>query len=312
MGGATTYDEYSITVSGGSVESLGSETGNVSVGVTDISGDSTIIGDVTNDQFQVNASDSRTFVGTVTFDSVTGFVGMDGSGNYYLYVVDGTSVSSDGLPASITAPPGTNGGGEWSLTTNEPGCYCAGTMIATPGGERRVESLVAGDLVLTANGAAMPVLWLGRSVISRRFADPVRVLPIRIMAGALGENLPLRDLLVSPGHALLIDGVLVHAGALVNGTSIVRESDAPPVFDYYHVELATHEVLLANGTPAESFLEGNEDLAFHNLAERPVVAVRPEEMPYPRAKSSRQVPRALRERLAARAAMMAPDLAAAA
>jgi hypothetical protein len=145
----------------------------------------------------------------------------------------------------------------------------------------------------------MPVRWLGRTVVSRAFADPLRVLPVRIKAGALAENVPARDLLVSSGHAVLVDDVLVHAGALVNGSSVVREHDAPAVFTYYHVELDTHAVLLAEGAPAESFLDGVEDMNFANWAER--VPVEAEELAYPRARSSRQVPRAARERLAARA-----------
>jgi hypothetical protein len=83
------------------------------------------------------------------------------------------------------------------------------------------------------------------------------------------------------------------------------------VFDYYHVELATHEVLLADGAPAESFIEGNEDMAFGNWAERPEVAVRAEEMAYPRAKAPRQIPGAVRDKLAARAAAVVADRAAA-
>ena len=77
-----------------------------------------------------------------------------------------------------------------------------------PNGEQPVETLKTGDLVLTAEGQARPVRWMGRHTVSRLFADPQRVLPIRVTAGALGENVPVRDLLVSPDHALLVDGIL--------------------------------------------------------------------------------------------------------
>jgi hypothetical protein len=87
------------------------------------------------------------------------------------------------------------------------------------------------------------VRWVGRSTVSRRFADPLRILPIRVKACALGENLPNRDLLVSPNDALYIDGVPTHAGALVNGTSIVRESNIPIMFTYYHVETDDHSLI---------------------------------------------------------------------
>jgi hypothetical protein len=185
-------------------------------------------------------------------------------------------------------------------------------MIATPAGERAVETLAAGDLVLTAEGVAKPVRWLGSSTKSRIFSDPTSTLPIRIKAGALGENLPTRDLLVSPGHAVLIEGVLVHASALVNGISVVRETATPTVFTYYHVELDSHEVLVAEGVGAESFLIGVDDMSFDNLAERPADAAIAAELAYPRVKAVRQLPASIRSLLGARAAAIAPDVAIAA
>jgi hypothetical protein len=183
-------------------------------------------------------------------------------------------------------------------------CFMAGTMIRTPDGEAAIETLRRGDLVLTAEGAAKPVNWLGRQTISTRFADPLRVLPIRVREGALGENAPSRDLLVSPDHALLVSGVLVQAGALVNGASIVREANVPEIFVYYHVELDDHSLILAENTPAETFVDNVDRLNFDNWAE--FEALYPhgkagEELPYPRAKSRRQVPAAMRAELADRA-----------
>ena len=85
-------------------------------------------------------------------------------------------------------------------------CFLAGTLIRTPDGEVAVESLKHGDLVLTQDGRTVPVDWLGVQTVSLRFADKMRVLPIRIRAGALAQNVPCRDLLVSPDHAILVDG----------------------------------------------------------------------------------------------------------
>src|SRR5262249_32520057 len=121
--------------------------------------------------------------------------------------------------------------------------------------------------------------------------------------GALAEAVPVRDLLLSPDHAILLDGVLIQAGALVNDTSIVRESDVPEVFTYYHVEVDDHSLILAENVPAETFIDNIDRLAFDNLDEH--VALYPEgkaivEMPYPRAKAHRQVPRTIREKIAAR------------
>ena len=132
---------------------------------------------------------------------------------------------------------------------------------------------------------------------------PLRVAPIRVKAGALGDTVPARDLLLSPDHAILLNGVLVQAGALVNGTSIVRESNVPDVFTYYHVEVDDHSLILAENVPAETFIDNVDRLGIHNWNEH--VALYPEgkaivEMPYPRAKAYRQVPQIIREKLAAR------------
>jgi autotransporter passenger strand-loop-strand repeat protein len=176
-------------------------------------------------------------------------------------------------------------------------CFAPGTRIATPSGEVAVEDLRAGDPVLTASGRVRPVRWLAVHTIAARFADPLHAWPIRISAGALGDNRPARDLLLSPGHALLLDGVLVQAGALVNGTSIVRAVRVPERLCYYHLELDTHDLLLAEGVPAESFLEGAEIVPLGNIADRTPPEA-PTELPYPRVRSARQVPATLRARLA--------------
>lgn len=183
-------------------------------------------------------------------------------------------------------------------------CFMPGTMIATPRGEVAVETLKAGDLVTTSDGAIKAVNWLGRQTLSRRFCDPLRAWPIRILAGALGENVPSRDLRLSPDHALLVEGALVQAGALVNGTSIRRETQVPETWIYYHIELDDHSLVLAEGAPAETFVDNIDRLAFDNWDE--FEALYPEgkivdELPYPRVKAQRQVSRNLRALLARRA-----------
>jgi len=165
-----------------------------------------------------------------------------------------------------------------------------------------VETLRQGDLVLLADGGAAPVRWMGRHAVSRRFGDPLRNWPVRVRAGSLAQDVPRRDLLLSPGHALRVGGVLAHAAALVNGTSIVREQHLPETFTYWHVELPAHALILAEGAAAESFLAGCEDIAFDNRADRPAPSTEPAELPYPRCRSPRQLPRDLGAALAARAA----------
>jgi hypothetical protein len=180
----------------------------------------------------------------------------------------------------------------------------AGTQIRTPNGEVAVEQLKRGDLVLTQDGRSVPVDWLGVQTISLRFADKLRVLPIRIRAGALAANVPSRDLLVSPDHAVLVEGALIQAGALVNGTSIVRETNVPTTFTYYHIEVEDHSLILAENTPAETFVDNIERLHFDNWAEHEALypdGKHVDELPYPRAKSHRQVPVSIRVMLGARA-----------
>jgi hypothetical protein len=196
-----------------------------------------------------------------------------------------------------------------------PICFMAGTSIATPGGTRPIEALAIGDLVLTADGRPAPIRWIGRQSVSMTFADPERVLPVRVRAGALDDQLPARDLLVSPNHALLVDGILVHAIALVNGTTVVREAQVPAAFIYYHVELDDHALILAEGVPAETFIDNVDREAFDNWDEHERLYPQGHpltELPQPRAASSRQLPASLQRRLAARAAAVAGPLPAAA
>lgn len=186
-------------------------------------------------------------------------------------------------------------------------CFYPGTMIATPSGDVAVETLSIGDLVLRQDGSAASVRWMGRNTASTFFGDSNKVLPIRIRKDALAENVPSRDLLVSPDHAVLVDDILVQAGALVNGSSIVRETDVPPKFVYYHIELADHALIMAENTPSETFIDNVDRMAFDNWAEhealygdRPALT----ELGLPRAKSPRQMPAATRRRLAERATQL--------
>jgi Hint domain-containing protein len=205
---------------------------------------------------------------------------------------------------SFTAAPDTSTGLE-AITFAV--CFYKGTLIRTPAGEVPIEKLSIGDTVATWRGGAAPIRWIGRQTVSIRFSDPSRILPIRIKAGALGDHVPSRDLLVSPDHAILVEDVLVQAGALVNGSSIVRETNVSETFTYYHVELDDHSLILAENIPAETFIDNVDRLSFDNWHEYEVLYPQGKtivEMPYPRAKAQRQVPHVVRERLAARAAAL--------
>jgi hypothetical protein len=176
-------------------------------------------------------------------------------------------------------------------------CFVEGTRILTQRGERAVESLLPGDGIVTASGEILPVRWVGMQTLSGQFAARHRLLPVRVRAGALGAGQPWRDLLLSPGHALLLDDLLVQAGALANSDSIVAGADVPATFRYFHVELPRHAVLFAEGAAAESYRAGLELLPFDNAADRPP-ADEGDELPNPRVRAARQVPPTICARLA--------------
>ena len=163
--------------------------------------------------------------------------------------------------------------------------------------------------------ACVPVKWIGRQTLSIRFGMPEGRRPVSIAAGALGNGLPVRDLRVTADHALLTDGVLVHAGALVNGTSIrrIEPAELGESFIVYHIETENHEIVLAEGAPAETFIDNVSRQRFDNYGEFEALygaAPEPmEELPQPRAMSARQVPRAIRERIATAAAVLVPKAA---
>ena len=140
----------------------------------------------------------------------------------------------------------------------EAPCYAAGTRIAIVSGEVLVEDLRAGDVVSLATGGTTSVVWVGHRRV--RKADPVRV-----VAGAFGTGLPARDLVLSPEHALFLDWHLIPARALVDGMSVIQE--AWDSVTYHHIELVRHGVLLAEGLPAESYLDTGNRASFANGAQ---------------------------------------------
>lgn len=185
-------------------------------------------------------------------------------------------------------------------------CFLAGSQIATPFGETNVEELKIGDHVRCADGRSVPVRWVGYQTVSTRFASPERLMPVRFAAGSLGSGLPHTHLTVTADHAMLIDGVLCQAGALVNGTTITRVplSQMGEKFVVYHIETEAHEIILANGAPAETFIDNVSRRAFDNYAEFESLygdVPEIEEMAYPRAMSARQVPQRIKASLASNA-----------
>lgn len=143
-------------------------------------------------------------------------------------------------------------------------CYCRGTLIDMQDGRKAVEDIVIGDVVKTANGQYRPVRWVGYRAYDGLFArgNP-DLIPVIFRKGSLGNGMPKRDLTVSPLHAMFIDGWLIPAHCLVNDTSIVHGAIGE-MLEYFHIELETHDILLAEGAPAESFVDDQSRNMFHN------------------------------------------------
>jgi len=145
----------------------------------------------------------------------------------------------------------------------EVACFVTGTLIETGTGPRAVETLAEGDLVLTRTGALQPIVWMGRRHIgSSQHPLAEKFWPVRVQAGAFAEQSPRRDLYLSPEHAIFHDGTLFPIGNLVNNASIAQVPRT--AVTYWHIELATHDVVLAEGLEVETYLENGNRSDFED------------------------------------------------
>jgi hypothetical protein len=142
-------------------------------------------------------------------------------------------------------------------------CFCVNTLIETPTGARPVQDLVAGDLVVTAGGAVRPISRLGTGAVLATRGRRGPATPVIVRKRALGDNVPYQDLRVTRKHSFLIDDVLFPVEFLVNHRSIEWDDRAQEV-KLYHIELETHDVLIANGAPAESYRDDGNRWLFQN------------------------------------------------
>jgi hypothetical protein len=186
------------------------------------------------------------------------------------------SLPTEKINISISGPGGALTSGQFQLSVGPGGlvitdtpCFAAGTRILTPDGEVAVEDITPGTEVLTARGGregVAEVIWVGeRTVDIARHAMPEKIRPIRILAGAFGPCLPERDLRLSPDHALYIDGHLIEAKTLVNGVTVIVEQNTRFV-TYHHIELASHDIVLAEGLQVETYLESGNRMMFESNA----------------------------------------------
>jgi glycosyltransferase involved in cell wall biosynthesis len=238
-------------------------------------------GDVNIDTGGILLDAALSFQGTITAPPSGGTIDVVGFANASATITgDELQVISGGVTYDFALLG--NYGGIGVSTTGDGGvgaladtgvmiaCFARGTHIRTAEGDVKVEDLTIGQLVATAgpSGSALrPVRWIGHRLYSNRFVrnDPA-ILPVCIGSGALGNGLPYADLLVSPEHAMFLDGVLVPAKLLINGRSIYPV-DGLEQIDYYHVELDSHDILLAEGAASESFVDCDSRRMFQNSDE---------------------------------------------
>jgi autotransporter passenger strand-loop-strand repeat protein len=300
-GGAITINgnapANNVTLAGGSLELISpkADSVNTTTGVPSATGTLTFASGSAS-RLQIDVAQTGTN-GTTFAQTITGFAQGDvidlgfitngvisetANGSNTNVTVTGTGGSETftfvgAAPANLkTAADTTPEGGTDLIVT----CFASGTLITTARGAIPVEHLTAGDLAVTASGGHRPIKWLGhRTIDCRRHPHPEHVLPVRIAAHAFSANRPARDLFVSPGHAICVDvcgEVLIPAGALVNGATI-RQMEVDTV-TYWHVELDSHDVILAENLPAESYLDmGNR--GFFTETEVAVLAAGPDADP---------------------------------
>ena len=162
---------------------------------------------------------------------------------------------------SIDYVPGLN-------TDNPQPCYLCGTMIETRDGLKAIEKIRAGDMVYTYEGSARvlkPVTWVGSGhhSVRRNRPDDVAGYAIHIVKDALADNIPYKDMRITPEHCLYIDEKFIPARMLVNHHSI-RYDYSKTEYTYYHLELEEHGVIKADGVLSESYLNTDNHKNFHN------------------------------------------------
>jgi len=189
---------------------------------------------------------------------------INGLSSNTLYYFQITTINPYGSTSSSTLQVQTD-----VISVVTPICYVEGTQLLTPSGYVPIENLRVGDSLLTrgiirdgirffpnADKANIPskIIWIGRFIVKN---PDFYSFPIRIKKHALTSEagrIPSQDLSVSPNHRIIINDIIMSAKRLVNNSTIIVDSRKQPV-TYYHVELSSHSVILANDVLAESYLD---------------------------------------------------------
>ena len=189
---------------------------------------------------------------SLLIDPVWPFISRPYGFNYSdtTYYVNGTSFL-DGLVVG-DAPGGAffvdEPAGQYTESVTFTQCLAAGTRIDTPDGPRPIETLRVDDPVLCHAGGS-PV---ARPVVAIRRWTLDDEAPVRIAAGAFADGAPSRDLVLSPDHAVFIDGLLFPARHLVDGRAVRR--DGRGRVTYHHLSVAGHDLVRAEGVLVETLL----------------------------------------------------------
>ncbi|GAN61405.1 hypothetical protein ACI01nite_22910 [Acetobacter cibinongensis] len=152
-------------------------------------------------------------------------------------------------------------------------CFLTGSMIRTTRGDVAVEDVQVGDMVVAfeqGTPVERAVVWVGRkhAVVRSGLPDDEAGYPVRISQGALAENVPYKDMLVTPEHCLFLNGAFVPARMLVNGSNITYDYSLTS-YDYYHVETERHSVIMADGALTESYLNTGNRNSFEQTGNAP-------------------------------------------
>ncbi len=266
-----TLNAAQLTISGGSlINATGVINGNVlGNGVIDIAqdgdlringivGSSVAISFIAGNDLSLHLNQAGVFNGQIGAFTAGDIINLGTTGSFTSsFVNDVLLVVNGNVGVADIRFTGTYADGSIGVTQDGivefVSCYAEGTHIATPCGERAVEELREGDLVLTPSGRARPIHSVRhRHVECSRHEKPETVWPVRVHADAFGPGQPVRDLLLSPEHAVAQQGVLIPIHCLINGINITQERRG--VISYWHVELTEHDLLLAENLPAESYL----------------------------------------------------------
>ncbi len=180
------------------------------------------------------------------------------SGSFIAHDLQLGNDTSNEIAALVIVPPPAGSTLSFAadgVYTGPAPCFALGTRIATGRGEIAVEALRAGDTVVgQVGGQPRRVVWVGRRTVEvAHHPRPWDVAPVRVRADAFAPGQPHRDLVLSPDHAVWVAGALIPIRYLLNGATIAREPARRVT--YLHVELDTHDVLLAEGLPCESYLD---------------------------------------------------------